>query len=90
MSNKAFIQAVLFGTGGCFLITWMNESGNLKTWSDLVTFGFITKVVGNFVVLTGLNTYFASKSFRDPNMRTRSEDSSIKSTPISELLNRRK
>lgn len=90
MNSKAIIQAALFGLGGCFLITWMNEGGHLKQYSDLVTFEFITKVVGNFVVLTGLNTYFAHRSFRDPEARTRAEDSSLSTPNIREVLNRRK
>lgn len=89
VNNKALIQSVLLGAVGCFLITWMNESGNLKTWSDLTTFGFITKVVGNFVVLTGMNTYFSHKTFRSPDSRTRGTDDDMTKVMLGLSLNKK-
>ena len=64
LNKHAAIESLLIAAGGCFFITWVNEAGTLKTWGDLVTFYFVTKAVTTFVLLTGMNQYFANRTYK--------------------------
>lgn len=67
LNRQAAIESILIAALGCFFITWVNEAGTLKQWHDLIEFVFVTKVVSTFVVLTGMNQYFANRTYKgDP------------------------
>lgn len=81
MNWKATLWAWGAAGVGAFLVTWWQQAENLKGFSDLVEFQFVTKYVGTLVVQGGLGNLLAHKTFRPKDARTRDEDSSV--PPIS-------
>lgn len=77
MVKSATFNSILLAVIAAFLITWVNEATSLKGYYDLISFVFITKVIGTIVTLTGMNIYLAKQSFRPDNSLTRAEDPPI-------------
>ena len=94
MNKRAAFESLTIAALGCFLITWVNEAGTLKQWHDLITFYFVTKMVSTFVLLTGMNQYFANRTYKGDSpekieKRVREGISELKSlppTPMEDVL----
>jgi hypothetical protein len=71
MGRSATFNSVILALVSAFMITWVNEATSLKGYVDLVSFWFITKLVGTCVTLFGMNIYLAKQSFRPDDSLTR-------------------
>lgn len=88
--KSAGFNSILLALIASFMITWVNEATSLHTWSDLVSFIFVTKFVGTLVTLSGMNIYLAKQSFRPDDSLTRQgevNEITPKNTDIRKLLN---